>query len=110
MGASFGAVASLAAAWRHQGFFGRLLLQSGSFVFTLAATFLLEVYQLLALFLIGWVIDTIRKWSDGAKDKPGVLGNIAAAVHDMTWWIGGGGDRVRLVGSENGYKLRGSTE
>ena len=30
----FGAVASLAAAWRHQGFFGRLLLQSGSFVFT----------------------------------------------------------------------------
>ena len=34
MGASFGAVASLAAAWRHPGFFGRLLLQSGSFVFT----------------------------------------------------------------------------
>lgn len=34
MGASFGAVASLAAAWRHPGYFGRLLLQSGSFVFT----------------------------------------------------------------------------
>ena len=34
MGASFGAVASLAAAWRHPGFFGRLLLQSGSFAFT----------------------------------------------------------------------------
>lgn len=34
MGASFGAVASLATAWRHPGFFGRLLLQSGSFVFT----------------------------------------------------------------------------
>jgi enterochelin esterase family protein len=33
-GASFGAVASLAAAWRHPGFFGRLLLQSGSFAFT----------------------------------------------------------------------------
>jgi len=33
MGASFGAVASLAAAWRHPGFFGRLLLQSGSFAF-----------------------------------------------------------------------------
>lgn len=33
-GASFGAVASLHAAWRHPGFFGRLLLQSGSFVFT----------------------------------------------------------------------------
>jgi enterochelin esterase family protein len=33
-GASFGAVASLAAAWRHQGIFGNLLLQSGSFAFT----------------------------------------------------------------------------
>ncbi len=33
-GASFGAVASLHCAWRHPGTFGRLLLQSGSFVFT----------------------------------------------------------------------------
>ncbi|MCY2958316.1 MAG: alpha/beta hydrolase-fold protein [Planctomycetota bacterium] len=33
-GASFGAVASLHCAWRHPGVFGRLLLQSGSFVFT----------------------------------------------------------------------------
>lgn len=34
MGASLGAVASLVTAWRHQGKFGRLLLQSGSFAFT----------------------------------------------------------------------------
>ena len=34
MGASFGAVASLAAAARFPGFYGRLLLQSGSFAFT----------------------------------------------------------------------------
>ncbi|MEO0481048.1 MAG: alpha/beta hydrolase-fold protein [Planctomycetota bacterium] len=34
MGASFGAVASLAAAWRHPGRFGNLFLLSGSFVFT----------------------------------------------------------------------------
>jgi enterochelin esterase family protein len=34
MGASFGAVAALSAAWRYPGFFGRLLLQSGSFAFT----------------------------------------------------------------------------
>ncbi|MCP3918574.1 MAG: enterochelin esterase [bacterium] len=34
MGASFGAVASLAAAWRHPGVFGNLFLQSGSFAFT----------------------------------------------------------------------------
>ncbi len=33
-GASFGAVASLAAAWRHPGVWGRLLLQSGSFAFS----------------------------------------------------------------------------
>jgi len=34
MGASFGAVASLATAWYHPGVFGGLLLQSGSFAFT----------------------------------------------------------------------------
>ena len=34
MGASFGAVASLTTAWRRPGFFGKLLLQSGSFAFT----------------------------------------------------------------------------
>ena len=33
-GASFGAVASLAAAWKHPGVFDRLLLLSGSFAFT----------------------------------------------------------------------------
>jgi len=33
MGASFGAVAALHAAWRHPGAFGRLVLQSGSFAF-----------------------------------------------------------------------------
>jgi enterochelin esterase family protein len=34
MGASLGAVATLSAAWRNPGRFGKLLLQSGSFVFT----------------------------------------------------------------------------
>ena len=34
MGASFGAVASLATAWRYPDAFGKLLLQSGSFAFT----------------------------------------------------------------------------
>ena len=34
MGASFGAVAALSTAYRRPGFFGRLLLQSGSFAFT----------------------------------------------------------------------------
>ena len=34
MGASFGGVASLSAAYRYPGFWGRLLLQSGSFAFT----------------------------------------------------------------------------
>ena len=33
MGASFGAVSALSTAWRKPGFFGRLLLQSGSFAF-----------------------------------------------------------------------------
>ena len=34
MGASFGGVASLFTAWRYPGYFGRLLLQSGSFAFS----------------------------------------------------------------------------
>ncbi|MBL8786232.1 MAG: DUF3327 domain-containing protein [Deltaproteobacteria bacterium] len=34
MGASFGAVAALSTAWRRPGFYGKLLLQSGSFAFT----------------------------------------------------------------------------
>lgn len=34
MGASFGGVAALSCAWRYPGFYGRLLLQSGSFAFT----------------------------------------------------------------------------
>jgi enterochelin esterase family protein len=34
MGASFGAVASFSTAWRRPGFYGRLLLQSGSFAFS----------------------------------------------------------------------------
>lgn len=34
MGASFGGVATLSTAWRFPGFFGSLLLQSGSFAFT----------------------------------------------------------------------------
>ncbi len=34
MGASFGAVASLSAAWQRPGIYGKLLLQSGSFLFT----------------------------------------------------------------------------
>jgi len=34
VGASFGAVASLYTAWRYPGFYGRMLLQSGSFAFT----------------------------------------------------------------------------
>jgi enterochelin esterase-like enzyme len=34
MGASFGAVASLSTAYRYPGYYGRLLLQSGSFAFT----------------------------------------------------------------------------
>lgn len=34
MGASFGGVAALSCAWRYPGFYGRLLLQSGSYAFT----------------------------------------------------------------------------
>ena len=60
---------------------------SGSFVFTLACTFLLEACVLAAAGVVGLVLYRLYKWSDGAKDKGGVLAKVAAAVHDMTWWV-----------------------
>ena len=60
---------------------------SGSFVFTLACTFLLEACVLAAAGVVWLVLYRLYKWSDGAKDKGGVLAKVAAAVHDMTWWV-----------------------
>jgi enterochelin esterase family protein len=60
LGASFGAVASLAAAWRHPGFFGKVLLQSGSFVFT-------EIGQ----HDFGPVFDPIVKFMNEFRQAPG---------------------------------------
>lgn len=60
MGASFGAVSSLSAAWRHPGFFGKLLLQSGSFVFT-------EIGD----HDRGPVFDPVVKFVNEFRDKPG---------------------------------------
>ena len=59
---------------------------SGSFVFTLACTFLLEACVLAAAGVVWLVLYRLYKWSDGAKDEGGVLAKVAAAVHDMTWW------------------------
>ncbi len=60
MGASFGAVAALACAWRHPGFFGRLLLQSGSFAFTDIG----KHHR-------GPVFDPVVKFVNAFRDNPG---------------------------------------
>lgn len=60
LGASFGAVASLSTAWRHPGVFGKLLLQSGSFVFT-------EIGE----HDRGPVFDPVVKFVNEFKSKPG---------------------------------------
>jgi len=70
---------------------------SGSFVFTLACTFLLEACVLAAAGVVGLVLYLLSKWSDGAKDEGGVLAKVAAAVHDMTWWVGGNGNFTTLI-------------
>ena len=59
----------------------------GSFVFTLFCTFLLEACTLAAAGLVWLVLYRLYAWSDGAKDQEGALGTVAAAVHDMTWWV-----------------------
>ncbi len=60
LGASFGAVASLHAAWRHQGFFGNLLLQSGSFAFT-------DIGE----HDRGPVFDPVVRWVNEFRESPG---------------------------------------
>ena len=60
MGASFGAVASLHAAWSHPGFFGRLLLQSGSFAFT-------DIGE----HDRGEVFDPVVRWVNTFREGPG---------------------------------------
>eukprot|EP00618_Florenciella_parvula_P031713 CAMPEP_0119474370 /NCGR_PEP_ID=MMETSP1344-20130328/5643_1 /TAXON_ID=236787 /ORGANISM="Florenciella parvula, Strain CCMP2471" /LENGTH=621 /DNA_ID=CAMNT_0007507641 /DNA_START=85 /DNA_END=1950 /DNA_ORIENTATION=- len=71
---------------------------SGSFVFTLACTFLLEACVLAAAGVVGLVLYRLFKWSDGAKDEGGVLAKVAAAVHDMTWWVDLKGGFSVLIG------------
>ena len=60
MGASFGAVATLAAAWRHPGFFGSIMLQSGSFAFTDIGTH-----------DRGPLFDPVVKFVNEFREKPG---------------------------------------
>jgi enterochelin esterase-like enzyme len=60
MGASFGAVASLSTAWRHPGFFGKLLLQSGSFAFTDIGTH-----------KRGKAFDPVVRFVNAFREKPG---------------------------------------
>ena len=60
MGASFGGVASLHAAWKHPGLFGCLLLQSGSFAFSD-----------LGPHERGPVFDPVVRFMNRFRDKPG---------------------------------------
>ncbi len=60
MGASFGAVASLATAWQHQGVFDRLLLLSGSFAFSD-----------IGAHTRGPVFDPVVRFMNGLRARPG---------------------------------------
>ena len=61
MGASFGGVASLHAAWRNPGQFGRLLLQSGSFAFSDIGR-----HQR------GPVFDPVARFMNAFREEPGI--------------------------------------
>ncbi len=60
MGASFGGVASLHAAWRHPGVWGKLLLQSGSFAFS-------DIGR----HRRGPVFDPVVRFMNAFREKPG---------------------------------------
>lgn len=60
MGASFGAVAALATAYRHPGVFGRLLVQSGSFAFS----------DLFERHKRGEVFDPVVRFVNTFRDEP----------------------------------------
>lgn len=63
LGASFGAVAALAAAWRHPGVFDRLMLLSGSFAFTDIGTH-----------DRGPVFDPVVRFMNAFRERPGTSG------------------------------------
>jgi enterochelin esterase-like enzyme len=104
MGASFGAVAALSTAWRYPGFWGRLLLQSGSFAFT----------DIGKRNRRGPLFDRIVEFMNEYRDEPravservfvscGVYESLIYENRTMVPLLGATGMDVRFVESRDGH-------
>jgi enterochelin esterase family protein len=103
MGASFGAVASLSTAFRYPGFFGRLLLQSGSFAFTDIGT-----HQK------GPIFDPVVEFMNAFRDRPRAVserifvscGTYEALIYEnrsLVPFLQKAGMEVRYVEARDGH-------
>ena len=103
VGASFGAVASLHAAWSRPGSFGKLLLQSGSFAFTDSGTHDREP-------LFDPVVDFVNAFRK-EPDRPADQIFLSAGIYEpMIYYnrsifpvLQGTGAEVRLVEAQDGH-------
>ena len=103
MGASLGAVASLYAAWRYPGTFGRLLLQSGSFAFTdIGPTHRGPFFEPVAQF-----VNAFRARPGRPADKMfvscGVFESLIYENRSMVPFLQSSGIDVRYVESRDGH-------
>ena len=103
MGASFGALASLSAAWRRPGVFDRLLLQSGSFAFTD-----------LGEHKRGPAFDPVVDFVNAFREEPGLpskraflsCGTYESLIYEnrtMVPFLRGIGTKVRYVEARDGH-------
>jgi enterochelin esterase-like enzyme len=104
MGASFGGVAALSTAWRYPGFWGRLLLQSGSFAFT----------DIGRRNRRGPLFDKVVEFVNEYREKPtavservfvscGVYESLIYENRSLTPLLDGTGMQVRFVEARDGH-------
>ena len=103
MGASLGAVASLATAWRYPKMFGRLLLQSGSFAFTdIGRTYRGPLFEPVVAF-----VNSFRARPGKPAEKMfvscGVYESLIYENRSMVPFLQGTGMDVRYVESRDGH-------
>lgn len=102
-GASLGAVASLHAAWRYPGTFGRLLLQSGSFAFTdIGRTYRGPAFEPVVQF-----VNAFRERPGRPADRLfvscGVYESLIYENRSMVPFLQGAGLEVRYVEARDGH-------
>ncbi len=103
LGASFGAVASLNAAWARPGTFGKLLLQSGSFAFTdIGDHDLGPAFDPVVAF-VNRFRETPRRPADEIFLSAGIYEKLVYFNRSLLPALQGTGAAVRLVESQDGH-------